>query len=61
METGDNGLHILAAPQLVEEDFRSDLASATIRHLLVVGDLAKETSKQFSFAMSRILVHLEVI
>ncbi len=59
METGEHGQHTLAAQQHVEEDFRSGLGSVTIQHLVLVGDLVKETFKQSSFAMSRIFV-LEV-
>ncbi len=54
MEIGEHGLHTPAVLQHVVEDFRSDLASATIQRLVQVEGLAKETSKQFSFVMSRL-------
>ncbi len=54
MEIGVSGLHTPAVLLPVEEDFRSDLASATTQHLELVVDLAEETSKQFSFVMSKV-------
>jgi hypothetical protein len=39
MEIGDNGHHILAAQQLVEEDYRSDRVSVTILYLELVANL----------------------
>jgi hypothetical protein len=61
MDVGDNGLPILAAQQLVEEDCRSDLVSATIQHLQPVADLAKETFKKFNIVTNKILVLLRVL
>jgi hypothetical protein len=61
MDVGDHGLPILAAQQLVEEDYRSDLASATIHHLQLVVDLVRETFKTFSIAMSKIHALLRVL
>jgi hypothetical protein len=54
MEIGVSGLHTPAVLQHVVEDFRSDLVSATTQRLVQVEGLAKETSKQFSFVISRI-------
>jgi hypothetical protein len=56
MEIGVVGVPTHAAPQHVEEDSKSGLASATIQSLGQEEGLARVTSKQSSFAMKRILV-----
>jgi hypothetical protein len=58
MAIGDSGLLILAAQQLVEEGYRSDLASATIQHLDPVVSLVREISKKFNTATNKSHVHL---
>jgi hypothetical protein len=61
MGVGEDGLPILAAQQLVEEDYRSDLASVTTQHLQPVADIARETFKKFNIAMSRVHALLKVL
>jgi hypothetical protein len=60
MEIGVFGVPTHAAPQHVEEDSRSGLASATIQSLVQEEEIAKGTSKQSSLAMRTILVQGQV-
>jgi hypothetical protein len=61
MDIGDNGLHILAAQQLVEEVCRSDLVSVTIRHLDQMVDRVRGILKKSNTAMNKSLVFPKVI